>query len=81
MAVLQRCGLASQQQRAPSSASAVVDGALSVVVGGQWPLAAATAAAMQPLRSFEGIFEALARSPEPAISSASRDPLHQVLMG
>ena len=74
MSVLQRCGLASQ--RPTAGASAVVDGALSVVLGGQWPPAAS--ASTQPFKSFEGIFEALSRSPGPAISAASRDPLHQV---
>ena len=87
MGVLQRCGIAAVgtiggstsstggfPSSSSSAASCVVDGALSVVLGGQWPPAASQ---RQP-RSFEDVFEALGRSPEPAVNAASRDPLHQV---
>lgn len=77
-----RCGLATIGGigiNGGSKASSIVDGAMSVVVGGQWPpLSAASPYGGLP-RSFEEVFDALGRSPEPAVSAASCEPLHQVL--
>jgi hypothetical protein len=69
--VLKRCGLTGSR----TGSAAAVDGALSVVLGGQWP---APIAGQQLPHSFEEIFEALRCSPDPAISSSSMDPLHRV---
>lgn len=79
-----RCGLAAVGSiGGVEKASPIVDGALSVVVGGQWPPSSssiASGAAYQRLpKSFEEVFDALGRSAEPAINAASHDPLHQVI--
>ena len=85
MGVLQRCGLAAAAAAAGGSGiqlagggAAAVDGALSVVLGGQWPSSSRRQQQQQQPRGFEEVFEALGRSPEAAVSVASRDPLRQV---
>jgi hypothetical protein len=65
MGVIQRCGL---QTYSP--------GSMSVVLSGQWPLVHGNETGLQ---NFEGLFELLATSAEPAIRASGRDPLHQVI--
>mmetsp|Transcript_33440 Transcript_33440/g.73943 ORF Transcript_33440/g.73943 Transcript_33440/m.73943 type:complete len:1069 (+) Transcript_33440:427-3633(+) len=75
MSVLQRCNLAG------GSAAAAADTGMAVVSSGHWPPGPLLQqpGSLAPLpQSFELVFEVLASSPDPAISGAARDVMHEV---